>query len=101
MIEQLTGPDTSTQSKPAGKGSLITTPVAVPVPGALLMEAVTVNPTSDPAEIVALSAVLASVRSGQSTVVVAFAERPGALVDVRVTVFDLEPQLARVVGLVT
>ena len=64
-IEQLV-PDTIDQSKPAplGKGSLIATPVAVPVPAAALLETVTVNPISDPADTVALSAVLVRVKPG-------------------------------------
>jgi hypothetical protein len=103
VIEQLPGPEAIDQFRPepAGKGSLRETPVAVPVPAALLLEAVTVNPTADPADTVALSAVLLRVRLGQSTVVLAFALRPGELVDVSVAVFASNPQLANVVALVT
>ena len=68
MTEQLAGPDTIVQSRPGppGRGSLRETPVAVPVPAALLLEAVTVNPMSDPADTVALSAVLVRVRFGSA-----------------------------------
>ena len=66
VIEQLAGPDAIDQStpEPLGRGSLSNTPVAVPVPGALLLEAVTVNPIALPADTVELSAVLVRVRLG-------------------------------------
>ena len=99
----MAGPDAIDQSTPApaGKGSLRTTPVAVPVPGALLLEAVTVNPISEPGDTVALSAVLKRVRFGHRTVVLAFAVSVGAFVAVSVAVFARALQLAKVVGLVT
>ena len=104
VIEQLAGPDSIDQStpEPLGRGSLKETPVAVPVPAALLLEAVTVNPTSDPADTVALSAVLVRVRSGQTTVVMAVLELSvGAFAAVSVAVFASVLQLANAVGLVT
>ena len=103
MIEQLAGPDAIDQSRPepAGRGSLRETPVAVPVPAALPLEAVTTNPMSDPAGTVALSAVLKRVTFEQSTVVLAFAVRVGAFVAVSVAVFASVLQLAKAVGLVT
>ena len=60
------GPDTIDQFRPGplGKGSLRETPVAVPVPPAPLLLAVTVNPIAVPADTVALSAVLVRVRLG-------------------------------------
>jgi len=42
---------------PVGRGSLTVTPVAVPVPDALLFETVIVNPICDPAFTVSASAV--------------------------------------------
>ena len=49
---------------PAGRGSFSVTPAAVPVPAALLLPTVTVNPTGDPAATIAESAALATVSTG-------------------------------------
>ena len=93
-IEQLLGPEAMLQSTsaPAGSGSLMTTPVAAPVPGALLLLAVTVNPIGDPAFTEAASAVLARLRSGHSTRVVASSlGEPTTLVALTVAVLGYTP----------
>src|SRR5271154_3349171 len=68
---------------PAGRGSVMTTPVAVPEE---LLATVTVKPMLVPAETLAASAVLVMVRPTATTVVVAEAVPVGALVAVTVAV---------------
>src|SRR5687767_14247234 len=79
-IDQLT-------PEPVGSGSLMVTPVAVPVPAASLLLAVAVNPIVLPASTSSSSAVLVTSRSEQSSLVVALAIRVGALLAVSVAVF--------------
>src|SRR5712691_1558505 len=55
--------------EPVGSGSLMLTPVAVPVPAAPELATVTVNPIWDPAETETASAVLVSETFGHWTVV--------------------------------
>src|SRR6266571_9415070 len=88
-------------SGPAGSGSSMTTPVAVPVPSASLLLAVTVNPICSPAATVSASATLISHAAGHWTVVVASAIPPGALLAVRVASFEYTPHLPNSVALVT
>ena len=76
---QFAGPDAIDQSTPLppGSGSLMTTPLAVPVPAAPLFDAVTVKPICEPALTGALwSAVFVSDSDGQLTVTVAMALLP-------------------------
>src|SRR5439155_861479 len=89
VIAQLTGPEAIEQLRAGqeGNGSLIVTPVDEPVPAALELETVIVNPIWDPAETVAASAVLESDRSGHWTVVVSEAVTSAWLVAEAVAVF--------------
>src|SRR5436190_1745739 len=97
VIEQLLAGvlESIDQSTPAppGSGSEIETPVAEPAP---VFVRVTVNPTSEPALMEALSAVLVIVRSGQFTVIVAVSElsvwSDPSLSAATVTVFESVPQ---------
>ena len=74
------------------------TPVAVPVPAALLLLPVSVNPMSLPALTDASSATLTKLSAGHCTVVVA--ESPGtfgSLTTVTLAVLSYAPQLTSVV----
>jgi hypothetical protein len=81
-IEQPAGPEAIDQLSPApdGNASVIATPSAVPVPSALPLEAVIVNPMVPPADTLGASAVLVSESDGHSTVVDASATIEPALV---------------------
>ena len=91
-IEQLAGPDMIDQSMPVpeGNGSSMTTPWAVPVPGAVLLLTLTVKPICEPASTVGASAVLVRVRSEHATRVETLASS-----------FMYVPQLANDVALTT
>src|SRR5579859_736704 len=73
VTEQFAEPLASDQSSPvpSGSGSLMTTAFAVPVPGALLLDTVTVKPICEPALTGFGSAVLVNVSAGQSTTTLA------------------------------
>ena len=85
MIEQFDGPEAIDQLTPvpAGNGSSMTTPVAVPVPAATLLDAVTVKPICEPALTEGASQVFDSDRFGHSTLVEAPAVCIGEFVAVR------------------
>src|SRR5580704_8328055 len=83
---------------PGGRGSVMTTPVAVPLE---LLATVTVKPMLVPAETLGASAVLVMVRVTGFTTMVAEADTVGALVEVAVAVFGYMPAEADVVALVT
>ena len=84
---------------PPGRGSLMATPVAVPVPAALALPTVMVKPIGVPAGTAEASAVLVMLRAGGSTTMLAVALADPVLVDVYVAVLTYVPPEAPVVGL--